>query len=106
MADVVKRMYGPATVTNSNVSVYTAPAAGAVIRNIHVCNTTATDATITVALDGTAATAANQFVSALTVPGSGTYDWSGFCAVGNVGTIQILSGTTSVLTITISGIEL
>lgn len=106
MADVSKRMYGPAIVTGSNVSVYTAPAAGAVIRNIHVANTTLLDATITVALDGTSATAANHFLSALNVPANGTYDWSGFCAVGNVGTIQILSGTASALSITISGVEL
>lgn len=106
MADVAKRMYGPAIVTGSNVSVYTAPSTGAVIRNIHVANVTTSDATITLALDGTSATAANCYLFQLTVPALGTYDWSGFCVIGNVGTIQILSGTASALTITVSGIEL
>lgn len=106
MADVAKRMYGPAQPTNSNATLYTAPATGAVIRNIHAANATTADATLTLALDGTSATAANCFLFQVTVPALGTYDWSGFAAIGNVGTIQGLASASSTITLTISGIEL
>lgn len=106
MADVAKRMTGTADLTGSNVSLYTAPATGAVIRNIHAANHTTADATFTLALDGTSATAANCFLYQVTVPALGTYDWSGFQVLGNVGTIQALASAATTITLTVSGIEL
>lgn len=105
MADVLKRMYGPAQPGTGNTALYTAPATGAAMRHIRVCNTTGTAATITIALDGTSATAANHWLSAYSVPANGTYDWTGFEAIGNTGTITALQGTSSALTVTISGVE-
>lgn len=105
MSDAAKAMYtGAAAVTDT--LLYTAPATGAVVRNIHAANTAAVDATITVGLRaGGALAAANHFVSAVVVPANGTYDWTGFSALGNVETIRALASATTV-TFSISGIEL
>lgn len=105
MADVAKAMFtGAAAVTDT--LLYTAPATGAVVRSIHATNTAAADATITIGLRaGAALAAANHFVSAVTVPANGTYDWSGFAVLGNVETIRALASATTV-TLSISGIEL
>jgi hypothetical protein len=87
--------------------LYTAPATGAVIRNIHVANTTSLSATITIGVrSGATLAAANHFLSAFAVPAGGTYDWSGYQVLGNVETIRALQGTTTALTVTIAGIEL
>lgn len=106
MTDTAKRLYGPAQPSTSNGTLYTAPAAGAVVLNIHITNTTTADATISLGIAGSAATAANQFLSTKTVPANGgTYDWSGFLALGNAETIQGVQGTSSALTVIISGYE-
>ena len=106
MADVAKAMYSGQPGTTDTL-LYTAPATGAVVRNIHVANTTTLVATITIGIRsaGTLA-AANHFLSALTIDPNATYDWSGFVALGNAETIRGLQGTASALTVTISGVEL
>lgn len=96
------RPYGPAQPGTSNATLYTA-AAVTIVRNIHVVNTTASAATITIALGGTSDTAANHFLSALSIPENGSYDWSGFLHVPNGGTITGKQGTSAALTVTISG---
>lgn len=105
MSDVSKAMFtGAAAVTDT--LLYTAPATGAVVRGIHACNTASAAATITIGLRaGATLAAANHFVSALSIPANGTYDWSGFAALGNVETIRALASATTV-TFSISGIEL
>lgn len=106
MADVAKAMYlgQPGT---TDTLLYTAPAAGAVVRNIHVANITGLPATITLGLNtGAAMVAAEHFLSAVTIPPNGTYDWSGFAVLTGSETIRGLQGTASALTVTISGVEL
>lgn len=87
--------------------LYTAPAAGVTaVRAIHVANTTGSAATITLGLNAAAAlAAANHFLSAVSIPANGTYDWSGWQIVNASGTIRALQGTGSALTVTISGVE-
>lgn len=87
--------------------LYTAPAAGvSAVRNIHVANTTGTAATITIGLNaGGALAAANHFMSAVSIPANGTYDWSGFKIINASGTIRGLQGTASALTVSIDGVE-
>lgn len=93
--------------STSDTLLYTAPATGAVVRGMHVSNTTTSDATITLGLRaGATLAAANHWWSATTVPANGTLDWSGFAVLGNVATIRALQGTSSALTVTISGVEL
>lgn len=105
MADASARIYGPAQPGTTNATLYTVGAAATVVvRNIHICNTTANDATISLAINGTAATAANCWLSALSVPSNSSYDWSGFLHLSAADTLQALQGTASALTVTISGV--
>jgi len=104
MADVLARMYGPAQPATSNATLYTAPAGGGVVRNIHVCNTTAVPATFSLAINGSAATVANCIYATFYVPAYGVHDASVSIVLGNGDTIQGLQGTASALTVTISGV--
>jgi hypothetical protein len=106
MADVAKKMYEGQPGTGDTL-LYTTVAAGAIVRGIHIANTTGAAATITLGLNaGGALAAANHFLSALSIPANGTYDWSGFAALDASATIRALQGTASALTVTISGVEL
>lgn len=106
MPDVAKKMYEGQPSTTDTL-LYTAVAAGAIVRAIHVANTTGAAATITIGLNaGAALAAANHFVSAVSIPANSTYDWSGFQVLDASATIRGLQGTASALTVTISGVEL
>jgi hypothetical protein len=105
MPDASGRIYGPAQPGTGNTTLYTVPSATTVVvRNIHICNTTATAATISLAINASAATAANCWLTALSVPGNSSYDWSGFLHLSTTDTLQALQGTASALTVTISGV--
>lgn len=104
MADVATKLYEAQPGTGDTL-LYTDGGNGTIVRAIHVCNTTATAATITIGLNAAAAlAAANHFLSAVTIPANGTYDWSGFQVVSASGTIRGLQGTSTALTVTISGV--
>lgn len=106
MADVAKNMYGGQPGTTDTL-LYTAPATGAVVRSIHVVNTTQTAATITLGLNtGAAIVAGEHFLSALSIPPNSTYDWSGFQPIAANETIRALQGTAAALSVTIGGVEL
>lgn len=110
MADTLKRMYFGAPGT-SNGTLYTAPGStnttpAAVVRNIHVCNTTTTAATLTLALNGTSATAANCFLKAFAVPPNGLLVENLNIVLNETDTIQALQGTADALTVLISGVTL
>src|SRR5437870_2744836 len=101
-----KRMYfGTPGITDA--TAYTAPSAtpAAIVKQIMMTNTTATAATLSIGLNGTAATAANQIVAAVSVPASGviTLDLSLVLITGE--TLHILQGTASALNVIISGVE-
>ena len=105
MADASGRIYGPAQPAATNATLYTVPTLTSVIvRNIHICNTTATAATISLSINGTAATAANCWMSALSIPANSVFDWSGFMHLSAADTIQGLQGTASALTVIINGV--
>lgn len=104
MADLAKRLSGPTQLTTSAVTQYTAPASTtAIVRNIHVANTTATAATFTLSIGTNAA--ATQLYGAVTIPANSALDWSGFIVVATTEIIQALAGTGTALTLTISGVE-
>lgn len=105
MADVATPMYQGQPGTGDTL-LYTDPGGGAIVRNIHVANETAAEATITLSLNaGGALAAGKHFLSAFRVPANGTYDWSGFAVLAAGGTIRALQGTGSALTVGISGVE-
>jgi len=106
MADVAKKMYvgQPGT---ADTLLYTAGAAGAIVRGIHAANTTGAAATLTIGLNaGAVLVAAEHFLSAYSIPANGTYDWSGFQVLDVSETIRGLQGTAAAITVTISGVEL
>lgn len=104
MADVATKVYEGQPGTGDTL-LYTDAGTGTIIRGIHVANTTGTAATITLGLNAAAAlTGANHFYSAFSVPANGVVDWSGFQVVSASGTIRALQGTSTALTVTISGV--
>lgn len=107
MADTLKPLYTGQPGTGDTL-LYTAPGATTTsVRAIHVCNTTGTAATITIGLRSAAAlAAANHFLSAVSVPANGIYDWSGNQGLLTGETIRALQGTLSALTVHITGIEI
>lgn len=85
--------------------LYTSTGTKTAVRAIHVTNTTAAAATITLGLTaGAALAAANHFLSAISIPANGTYDWSGNQVLESGETIRALQGTASALTVRISGV--
>lgn len=105
MADTLKRMYfgQPGT---TNATLYTAPSTGAVVRTIHVANTSSSAATFSIGLKGTAATAANQIIGSFSVPGYGLFVENVSIVLESGDTLQGLQGTSGALTLVISGVEL
>lgn len=107
MADTSKTLYGPGQPGTTNGTLYTVPASTVTtITSIHVCNTTGAAATLNLALNGTAATAANCIMFEFAVPANAILDMNtGIVLDAAAETIQGLQGTASALTVTISGVE-
>lgn len=103
MTDTAARIIGPILLTSSSVTLYTVPGATtAILRNIHIANTSGTAATARLSIGADAA--GTRLLGDLSIPANSTYDWSGFMPVAAVETIRGQSGTTNVLTITVSGV--
>lgn len=109
MADTLKRYYGGTlAITNTAVNIVSAGAAGAVVRNIHFCNTTAAAVTVNMSIgNGTATTysANSALYAGFSVPANGVH-------VANVNIVLAASerlcayaGGTGVVA-TISGVDL
>jgi hypothetical protein len=105
MADTAKLIYEGQPGTTDTL-LYTAPTLAGIVRGIHIVNTTAAAATITLGMNAAAALAiANHFLSVKTIGPNDTYDWSGFLVISGGGTIRALQGTAAALTVVISGVE-
>lgn len=107
MADSLKQMYfgQPAT---TNETLYTAPSgtgAVAIIRDIHICNTSANAATISLSIDGSATTAANNIYRTFSIPANGVHFANVNIVLNGSQTVQGLQGTSAALTMVISGVE-
>jgi hypothetical protein len=104
MTDTAKRLAGPESIGNSEETLYTVPAATtAILRNIHIANTTSSAATIKLSIGADAA--GTRILSDLSVPANGTYDWSGFLVLAATETLRATGGTNNALTLTASGVE-
>jgi hypothetical protein len=87
---------------DSNV---TTPSATAIIKEILLANTTASPATVTLGINGTAA--ANQFIPTVTVAANDTKLISGMdTMLSGTDTLNGLQGTSGAITVTISGVEI
>lgn len=109
MTDTAKKLYQGQPGT-SDTLCYTAPATGATILCIQACNTTSSTATLTIGANcsGTLA-AANHVLSAIPIPGNGSYTWTGMIQLDNsatTGTIRALQGTSTAISVVISGNEI
>lgn len=104
MADAAVRSGPTAYANTTNNTFYTSTGLITAVRNLHITNITAADVKVSVALNGTAATAANCILYLFIVPGYSTYDWSGYMVLASGDTIQVLADTSSGVTYTMSGI--
>lgn len=101
------RLAGPTQPGTTDGTLYTVPGATSVIvKEIVLTNTTGTAATVSLALNGTAATAANCLLSGYSVPANSTVVFA-LSTVLNAGdTIHALQGTASACTVTVSGVTI
>lgn len=107
MASTLKSLWGPVQPGTVDATRYTVPAATTgLIREIWLTNTTGNDATINLAKNGTAATAANCLVYLLTVPAGKTIKVKGFMPFSATDTLHDLQGTANAITSTGFGVEL
>ena len=112
MADNAKRLAGPTQPGTGATDIYTVPAATAgVIRNIHIANTTDSDAWLSLSIGASGVdSAASRFFDKVSVPGQGAnshgiIDWSGFLVLAAGEVLVAKQGTSGALTITVSGVE-
>ena len=104
MADTAKRLGGPEAIGTSEETLYTVPGSTtAIIRNIHIANTTTSAAAIKMSIGADAA--GTRILGDLSVPANGTYDWSGFMVLAAGETLRATGGTNNALTVTVSGVE-
>lgn len=102
-----KKMYVGQPGTSAG-TLYTTPASTtAIVKNILMCNTTASDATVTISFvaSGGSANASNRIFSTYTISANktDTLDCSAVLSTGDF--ISALQGTSSAITLHISGVE-
>lgn len=103
MTDTAARVIGPTLLTNSTATLYTVPGGTtAILRLIHIANTSGTAATVKLSI-GTDA-AGTRLLGDYSVTANGTYDWSGFLPVASGEVIKGHSGTNNVLNITVGAV--
>lgn len=106
MTDTAKSIYQGQPGTTDTL-LYTATGLTAVVRAIHIQNTSATARTVTLGFNaGAALAAANHFYSAVTIPANDFLDWTGFLVVTSGGTIRALQENATACTFTIAGVEI
>jgi hypothetical protein len=103
MTDTASRVVGPILLTNSSVTLYTVPSSTtAILRSIHIANTSGSAATVKLSIGADAA--GTRLLGDYSIAANATYDWSGFIPLAAAETFRGQSGTTNVLTITVSAV--
>lgn len=98
----LRRVHGPALVTNAAVTKYTVPAGmRLIVRRIHVSNTNAGPVTFTLSIGADAA--ATRLFDAIAIAAGAVLDAYGPFTLEAGEIIQALAGTTNILTLTIDG---
>lgn len=104
MADVLKRIYGPATLAAAAATIYTVPASTTtIVRYIRFVNTTGTDRPVTLSVGADAA--ATRIFGAVTIPAGGSLDWTGAIPMTAGEIIQGYSSATAAITTIIAAVE-
>lgn len=103
-----KLMTPTVQLTASVVTEYTAPAGGAIIKEIILTNATAAAVTARVHLIVSAgsASAANRIISDVSVPANGVLIYSLSTVMAAASFIQALAGSATSVNLTISGMEI
>lgn len=99
MADTLKNLY-KGTLASTSATLYTVPTSTkTILKEIVLCNKTATDATVTITIDST------NIICGKIIPKNDTYivEFHSIIETGKI--IAGLSGTASAIDIYISGIE-
>lgn len=104
MADTPTRFYGPAQLANTATTLFTVGAGlTAILRYIHVVNTSGTDRTFTLSVGADAA--GTRLYSAITVPAGGVLTERLNVPVAAEEVVQAYASATTALTLTVAGIE-
>lgn len=104
MSDTPVRIAGPILMTSGAQTYYTVPAgATAIVRHIHIVNTSGTAATATLSIGADAA--GTRLLSGRSIPANSEYDLGIFLVLAAGETLRGLAGTTNVLTLTVNGVE-
>ena len=103
-----KRLFGPSaavtTATDTTAGRYLVPSATTtIVKQIILCNTASTSATVQVAV-GTTATAANRIISDMTLAANETASFNASLVLATTEKLFFVASATSV-TITVNGVE-
>jgi len=96
---------GQAAITTSVATVYTVPSASVVyLKDIDICNTSATAVNINVYLvpSGSTASTSNALFYSVSIPGYSTMQWTGTQLLNTSQTVQVSASATG-CTIIVSG---
>jgi hypothetical protein len=111
MPRTAKRLFGPALITNSVATKYTVPASTkTIVRHIHIQNPSGSAVTITISI-GTDA-AGTRIFDAFSIPAAGAgvtgsvYDHFCYYVMEATEILQMVAGTTNILTATVDGEEI
>ena len=103
MADAYKTLY-QGQPTASVATLYTVPGStAAIIKNVKAVNNDTVARTLTLYINGTAAT--NVWAKGHSIPPGGSIEWDGTVALEAAGTIRGLASVATMVTVTISGDE-
>ena len=103
MADTPKRLVGPVALGTSAATVYTVPGATkAILRNLHVANTSAGALSFTCSIGADAA--GTRYYHEVEIQPDDALDWSGFLPLEATEILQAY-GSAAGLTLTIGGVE-
>ncbi len=104
MADALKRLIGPVALTTSAVTEYTVPGGTTTtLRDVHVCNETATAQTFTMSIgaDG----AGKRLFAGHNVPANSVYQYTGSIVLTAAEIVQAYASAGAALTLVVSGVE-
>lgn len=106
MADTLKQ-YCSKYITSSSALLVTAGASGGVIRNIHLCNTSASAVSVSISIGVSSAYSDTKALyKTFSIPANGVHIANTNIVLAPNETLYGLAGTTNVVVATISGVDL
>lgn len=111
MADTLKQYCNKAmAVTNTAANLFTAGPSGGIVRNIHLCNTTAAAVTVNISIGANGATtyaAATALYTAFSIPANGVHIANvNIFMAANTTLNGYSSGSAGAIVATITGVDL